>query len=350
MRSALFVDASNMFARAFFSHRLTTSSGMHSGMFFGCMKMLESKIRQHNITDVYVFLDSKPYWKKTVFPQYKQGRKGLGFQAGEFAEDYEEQKKDLSLLFPKLGFRVVSYPGFEADDLIAAYVCDDSLCFDEILMYSGDHDLYQLIGGRVKMIKAQTGDRDPLFGEKEVLEKTGVSPEAFASVLAIAGDKSDGVPSIFAKMDGTESEGYYWVDPPRIISATKVAKMLSHGNTVENLLSGKVTPVKGIGRSTENLFLRIGKREIENYERNVKLVNLRSSGNNFLRTIRENSAFLREECSEHSSSMLLQMLKKYECESVKTFDEFPYFYVHDKNSSNKPKINRNAFLSLLKRG
>jgi len=343
MKRILFVDYSNLIARSFYAFNVYTEAGKHSGLFYGSLRLIYSKIRQYNITDVCVFLDKKPYWKTSIFPEYKQGRKG--FQTGDLTEDFNENAKDLEFLLPHLQFNVISFPSFEADDLIAAFVHKFKDSCEKIYMYSGDHDLYQLVDDKVYFIKAQSGDKDILVTPENVEEMIETTSEEYTNVLALSGDKGDGVPSIFAIREGNSETGYSWKNPKIIMSEGKIIKLLKN-NKLENLLSGKVNPAKGVGKATEELFINISDIHKENFERNFKLVNLRNGGEK-MKVIEENHSIFKLDKKIFNEELLKEMLKKYECKSIKIDSKFPYYYVTD--NTNKPVIDRNSFLSLLKK-
>ena len=81
-------------------------------------------------------------------------------------------------LFEALRTPVVEIPGFEADDVLATLV-EQALSSrtSTIVVVSGDKDLLQLVGPRVRVLSVlgRTGER-VMYDEAKVRERWGVSP------------------------------------------------------------------------------------------------------------------------------------------------------------------------------
>src|ERR1700720_2212786 len=105
-------------------------------------------------------------------------------------------------LTPLLGFKNISLPNTEADDLMGCYSI--AACRDDIegVLATKDKDLYQLVGPCVKVYTtakadlASPKDAFALLGEEEVTGKWGVPPALIGDVLAIAGDTVDNIPGV----------------------------------------------------------------------------------------------------------------------------------------------------------
>ncbi|HEY2051602.1 MAG TPA: DNA polymerase I [Caulobacteraceae bacterium] len=89
------------------------------------------------------------------------------------------------------GVPCLELPGYEADDLIAAYACHVRDQGGEVVIVSSDKDLMQLVGDRVSMLDTMKNVR---IGIPEVIEKFGVLPEKVVDVQALCGDAVDNVP------------------------------------------------------------------------------------------------------------------------------------------------------------
>ena len=89
------------------------------------------------------------------------------------------------------GVPALELPGYEADDLIAAYACKVRDAGGEAVIVSSDKDLMQLVGERVTMFDTMKGLR---IGPEQVLEKFGVTPDKVVDVQALCGDSVDNVP------------------------------------------------------------------------------------------------------------------------------------------------------------
>src|SRR5437667_10374109 len=100
-----------------------------------------------------------------------------------------------------LGFKNISLPNTEADDLMGCYAI--AACKRpgmKVVLATNDKDLYQLVGPCVKVYTtakadlASPKDAFALLGEPEVTAKWGVSPRLTGDVLALTGDSVDNIP------------------------------------------------------------------------------------------------------------------------------------------------------------
>src|SRR5580704_16070444 len=91
------------------------------------------------------------------------------------------------------GLPCLELPGYEADDIIAAYACQVRDGGGDVTIVSSDKDLMQLVGDRVSMLDTMKNLR---IGRAEVVEKFGVGPEKVIDVQALCGDSVDNVPGV----------------------------------------------------------------------------------------------------------------------------------------------------------
>jgi DNA polymerase-1 len=89
------------------------------------------------------------------------------------------------------GVPALELPGYEADDLIAAYACKVRDLGGEAVIVSSDKDLMQLVGNGVSMLDTMKNVR---IGPDQVFEKFGVAPDKVVDVQALCGDSVDNVP------------------------------------------------------------------------------------------------------------------------------------------------------------
>jgi DNA polymerase-1 len=89
------------------------------------------------------------------------------------------------------GVPAIELPGYEADDLIAAYACKVRDMGGEAVIVSSDKDLMQLVGEGVSMLDPMKNLR---IGPEQVFEKFGVGPDKVVDVQALCGDSVDNVP------------------------------------------------------------------------------------------------------------------------------------------------------------
>ncbi|WP_333587507.1 DNA polymerase I [Phenylobacterium sp.] len=131
-----------------------------------------------------VFDHSEKTFRNDLYDQYKAHR--------------PPPPEDLIPQFPLVreatrafGVPCLELPGYEADDLIAAYACKVRDAGGEVTIISSDKDLMQLVGDSVFMLDTMKNLR---IGREQVIEKFGVPPEKVVDVQALCGDSVDNVP------------------------------------------------------------------------------------------------------------------------------------------------------------
>jgi DNA polymerase-1 len=136
-----------------------------------------------------------PAKRVALQPAYKETRKEMP-QPMVPQLDYIQQE-----LTELLGFKNISLPNTEADDLMGCYAMAACKRGIEVILATNDKDLYQLVGPCVKVYTTAKGDllspKDAfaLLGEPEVTTKWGVPPNLIGDVLALSGDSVDNIPS-----------------------------------------------------------------------------------------------------------------------------------------------------------
>lgn len=126
-------------------------------------------------------------------------------------QDYNAQRvempDDLALQLPMiedfvraLGVPVFRVPGHEADDCIGTLAKKGAAAGMDVLILSGDLDLLQLVGPKIRVLTTRRGISDMVvYDEKQVKTRFNLKPEQLADLRALAGDSSDnitGVPGI----------------------------------------------------------------------------------------------------------------------------------------------------------
>ncbi len=184
----ILVDGSGYIFRAFHAlPPMTRPDGTHVNAVFGFTQMLSQFLSRHAATHIAVVFDSaRLTFRNDFYPEYKAHR----------PEPPPELVPQFALIreaTEALGVCQAEQPGFEADDLIAAYARAFVAEGGEVSIVSSDKDLMQLIGPGVQML-------DPIkqkpIREPEVFEKFGVTPDKVVEVQALAGDSTDNVPGV----------------------------------------------------------------------------------------------------------------------------------------------------------
>ena len=212
--------------------------------------MILNSIRMYRIMfkeeygEVVLTYDSRHYWRREIFPQYKQNRK----------KGRENDSKDWDKIFGLLNaiksefkeilpYKYVEVYGAEADDVIG------TLCKEyqdqKTMIVSGDKDFIQL--QKYKNVKQYS----------PILKKyvNGHNPNTYIKEHILKGDSSDGVPNVLSP-DHTFVEGLR----QRPLSKKKIEAWL-------NSETGMSEEVK------------------RNYQRNHKLINLDNTPDDLQKSI-----------------------------------------------------------------
>jgi len=189
MNGTLFVvDALNYLFRAFHAlPGLTTKSGTPTGAVYGFCQMLLRIDREHQPTHMCVVFDAPgPTFRDELFKDYKANRPPT-------PPDLIAQIDLAHQVAEAFGYKVLSLPGVEADDVIATLVRSAKAENLSVVIGSSDKDLMQLCTEDVKLLDAV---KNRLMGPADVKEKWGVLPEKLGDVLALMGDSVDNVPGV----------------------------------------------------------------------------------------------------------------------------------------------------------
>jgi DNA polymerase-1 len=184
------VDGSGYLFRAYHALPPLTrkSDGLPLGAVSGFCNMLWKLLRDMQgdaPTHLAVVFDhSEKTFRNKLYDQYKAHR--------------PPPPEDLIPQFPLVreatrafGVPCLELPGYEADDIIAAYACRVREAGGETIIVSSDKDLMQLVGDGVTMLDTMKNLR---IGPEQVFEKFGVPPERVVDVQALCGDSVDNVP------------------------------------------------------------------------------------------------------------------------------------------------------------
>jgi len=194
----LLIDGHYYVYRSFFAiPNLSNSHGEATNAIFGFTKTLRLMVKhlQPELGAV-VWDEGLPQKRVEVQPAYKETRK-------EMPTAMIPQLDFIQKLTPLLGFRNISLPNTEADDLMGCYAvagCKHPQM--EVVLATNDKDLFQLVGPCVKVYTtakadlASPKDAFALLGEDQVTAKWDVSPGLIGDVLALTGDSVDNIPGI----------------------------------------------------------------------------------------------------------------------------------------------------------
>lgn len=190
------IDGSALAYRSYFAfirNPLTNSKGENTGAVFGFTRSLLKIIDDEQPDYLAIAFDTpEPTFRHTRYADYKATRERM---PGELVE----QLPQILAVSEALGVPIVQVPGFEADDVMATMARSAAQQKIEVFLVTGDKDLMQLVGPRIRMLRfnpAGRGEDIDVLDEAGVQQKMGVPPSKIIDFLALRGDSSDNVPGV----------------------------------------------------------------------------------------------------------------------------------------------------------
>lgn len=203
MNRFILIDGNAIVHRAFHGlPPLNGPSGEQVNAVYGFFSMFLKILQDYTPEMVTVCFDRKaPTFRKEMYVGYQAKRpvmaEGLGPQFDIIRGMLREAKIPISEL-----------DGYEADDLIGTLATQivasqkqearsKKLEDVEVIIFSGDRDLLQLVNSHVKMLAPVVGITNmTLFDQQKVEEKYGLKPLQIVDYKALVGDSSDNYPGV----------------------------------------------------------------------------------------------------------------------------------------------------------
>jgi DNA polymerase I len=167
--------------------RLTTSSGMPTGALHVYASMLLRLYLDENPERIAVVFDAPgKSFRADLDEAYKAHRT-------EMPDDLRVQMPYFRPLTEAFRWPVLSVEGVEADDVIATLAHQARRRGLDVVIYSADKDLMQLVDDHTIVVDAM---RQITYDAPRVKEKYGVEPRQLGDWLALVGDTSDNIPGM----------------------------------------------------------------------------------------------------------------------------------------------------------
>ncbi len=193
VEKVILIDAMSLVFRAFFAPMqtaLTSPSGMPTKAIYIFLRTVRKLLKDHNPDKVGVAFDkAAPTFRDKLFEEYKANRP-------PFPEELAVQLPYVHRFCHALGLPPIEMEGFEADDLIGTLARQAAEQGGEVLIASGDEDLFQLVNDKVKVLKParSSSSGETVCDAAKVKEIMGVEPGQVVDWLALTGDPSDNIP------------------------------------------------------------------------------------------------------------------------------------------------------------
>ena len=217
-------------------------------MILNSLRMYRTKFKEQ-YGELILCYDSKHYWRREIFPQYKASRKKIRTESDKdweaIFEVLNQVRDELKEVFP---YKFLEVYGAEADDIIGV-LCGE-LEFDngKTLILSGDKDFIQLQ-------KYKNVSQFSPITKKFV---NGEDPQRYLAEHILKGDASDGIPNVLSP-DNTFVDGLR----QRPLGKKKISSWIDN----EHPELGNM-PIEDVLPNDET---------IRNYQRNQTLIDLDKS-------------------------------------------------------------------------
>ena len=192
MATFLLIDGHSQAYRAYFGVKtpLVTARGEMTTAVFGFVRKLFSVLREFQPEGVAVAFDRGDTWRHEEFAEYKATRDAM-------PDDMRSQIERIEQIMAAMNIPTVSVENYEADDVLGALAKQATQNGHEVLILTGDRDMFQLVAERIRILYT-SGGPSPVtktYGVAEVAERYGgLNPEQFLDMKALVGDSSDNIP------------------------------------------------------------------------------------------------------------------------------------------------------------
>jgi 5'-3' exonuclease len=160
-------------------------------MILNTIRTYVKKFRDSHGPEVVIACDNRNYWRRSIFPHYKAGRKKARDASGhDWSSIFESLNKIRQEMKEHSPYKVIDVDGAEADDIIGVLVAKYSPN-EKVMILSSDKDFAQL-------------QRFPNVEQfSPILKKYIKEPFPLVQLkqLIIRGDKGDGIPNILSSDD-----------------------------------------------------------------------------------------------------------------------------------------------------
>lgn len=196
----ILVDGSGYIFRAFYAlPPISRSDNLPVGAVYGFCNMLLKLLIERDGKDeivVVIFDAARKNFRNEIYPEYKTNRQEI---PAELVPQFAYIRKAVEAF----NLPSIEQLGFEADDLIATYAELAKQNGDNVVIYSSDKDLMQLLDTNVAIfdpLKQKVVDKDVVFN------KFGVEPSKVVDIQALIGDSTDNIPGVKGIGPKTASE------------------------------------------------------------------------------------------------------------------------------------------------
>ena len=193
-RTFAVIDGNSLMHRAFHAvpPTMTAPDGRPTNAIFGFLNMFLKMIDAFNPDGVVVAFDrGKPRVRMEMLPQYKAQRPPMD-------PDLHAQFPMIKELLAALNVPMLQSEGWEGDDILGtmARLGEEAGC--DMLLVTGDRDMYQLVTEHVNVVSTRKGLSDVAIMTPESVDDLyhGITPALVPDFYGLKGDTSDNIPGV----------------------------------------------------------------------------------------------------------------------------------------------------------
>jgi DNA polymerase-1 len=201
-RELFLIDGNSLAYRAFFAlpETIATSTGQPTNAIFGFASMLVKILTEHGSQPTLVCWDAGMSGREEVSTEYKAQRRRR-------PDLLSEQWPHLQPLVEAFGYSNVRVEGYEADDVIATLARQAREKGIDVMVVTGDRDMFQIVGEGVRVMATSRGITETkLYDRQAVIDRYGIPPELIPDFYGLKGDTSDNIPGVPGIGDKTASD------------------------------------------------------------------------------------------------------------------------------------------------
>lgn len=188
----MLLDAMSLLFRSFYAlPPMNTADGTPTNALYGMSSLWLKLVREHRPRALAFAVDlPTPTFRHVQDPAYKAGRP-------KAPDPLVEQVRRFERWMEALAVPVHRAEGFEADDVIATLAERLEAEGHDVLVVTGDTDLFQVVTGRVAVWFVGRRQRDALRMDLDAVQtRYGVAPRQVPTIKALVGDSSDNLPGL----------------------------------------------------------------------------------------------------------------------------------------------------------
>lgn len=193
-RTFAVIDGNSLMHRAFHAVPPTMNApdGRPTNAIFGFLNMFLKMIDAFNPDGVVVAFDKgKPRVRMEMLPQYKAQRPPMD-------PDLHAQFPMIKELLTALNVPILQSEGWEGDDILGTMARLGEQAGCDMLLVTGDRDMYQLVTEHVNVVSTRKGLSDVAIMTPESVDDLyhGITPALVPDFYGLKGDMSDNIPGV----------------------------------------------------------------------------------------------------------------------------------------------------------